>query len=74
MKSWIRAATVGVCLVILATAARGSREGFACSATWSAGAAGWKPRTALIHNEHEPEQNGLAWSPETMPAPYRRTA
>lgn len=51
------------------------REGFVCSAgaakPWTASAAGWQPRVELIHNEHEPEQNSLAWSPETMPAPFR---
>jgi hypothetical protein len=51
------------------------RERFACRSEaaakpWTAGGAGWEPRMELIHNEHEPEQNGLAWSPETMRAPY----
>jgi hypothetical protein len=50
------------------------RERFVCRGAegpWTASAAGWQPRMALIHNEHEPEQNGLAWSPETMRAPYK---
>ena len=51
------------------------RERFVCRSEaaakpWTASGAGWQPRVALIHNEHEPEQNGLAWSPETMRAPY----
>ncbi len=49
-----------------------AQEGFACrrAGPWTATAAGWQPRMALIHNEHEPEQNQLAWSPETMPRAY----
>ena len=47
--------------------------GMSFDPAWSADAAGWQPRVALIHNEREPEQNQLAWSPETMRAPYRHT-
>ena len=43
----------------------------AAARPWTAAAAGWQPRMALIHNEHEPEQNALAWSPETMPRAYK---
>ncbi len=43
----------------------------AAAKPWTASGAGWQPRMALIHNEHEPEQNQLAWSPETMPRAYK---
>jgi hypothetical protein len=71
MKSWMRTGLLVACLVILAVFLRGTNEGFECRPrAWTAGGAGWQPRTALIHNEHEPEQNGLAWSPEVLRAPY----
>jgi len=76
MKFWMRAGLLAACILLVATALFRTKEGFDCSRgqAWSANRAGWKLRTALIHNEHEPEQNALAWSPETMPTPFRATS
>jgi hypothetical protein len=71
MKAWIRAGLLAACLAFLAVCLRGTNEGFECRRrAWTAGGAGWQPRMALIHNEHEPEQNALAWASETMPRAY----
>lgn len=74
MKFWMRTGLLAACILLAAIALFRTKEGFDCSRGqgWSASRAGWKLRTALIHNEHEPEQNALAWSPETMPAPFKR--
>ncbi len=76
MKFWMRASLLAACILLVAITLFRTKEGFECrrggSQAWTASRAGWKLRTALIHNEHEPEQNALAWSPEAMPAPFKK--
>jgi hypothetical protein len=64
-----------VLAIWLALAAAQRPEGFACrdpSQPWTAEAAGWRPQPAAPPYVDPPAPNGLAWSRETLPAPYVR--